>query len=94
MCDDLTQRPSIDVALKPLKRYVARVRAVGVAKDGRTKMRSDWSAHSVPVALARRMGGGFGLVQTAAAEEAMAKAKRRSIAGVARVAEQRARAGA
>jgi hypothetical protein len=71
-------KPEQQVLLKPLQRYVAHVRALGLAKDGKTKLRTEWSANSEPFMIAKRMGGGFGLLQSAEVNMAMARAKDRA----------------
>ena len=78
--DISSSKPERLVPLKPQQRYVARVRAFGVAKDGKTRVRTGWSALSESFSLAKRMGGGFGLVQSAEVDLAMARARRRSSA--------------
>jgi hypothetical protein len=68
----------VQLALKAQIKYVARVRSLGTAKDGKTKLRSEWTACSETFELAKRMGGGFGLVQSVEVQNAMAKARRRA----------------
>ena len=78
--DISSAKPEQQLQLKPIQKYVARVRTFGTAKeDAKAKLRSEWSGHSEPFTLAKRMGGGFGLVQSAEVDMAMARARRRSM---------------
>ena len=77
-CEELTANPTQEAVVPPNCRYVARVRAIGVARDGSTKLPTGWAPLSQPVSLIRRMGGGFSAPLTAAAAEAMQRAKKRA----------------
>lgn len=84
-CEELHSRPTVEASLPPLKTYVARVRAFGTAsKDGVTKLQTEWSPNSAPVAMVRKTGGGYMTIMSAATEEAVARARRRSRASSSR----------